>query len=301
MIAAAWAGFGVRTSREPLPSREIEKSVTLPKGWTELELDLARAGARDAFDSDGTPVPLDVPWRTTRAAATLRYGLAPGWEVFGTVPLMLAEPDPDGPVQAGFSTVEVGTRVALQRSEAPFHSIGVGLVGRMPLGFAGGDLVGGERVPLTTGTGDVQLQLDARRAWSGLRIELSLTAMHRFAGRARWVNGGAGGRVQPGAVATAQLEGLVQAGPLAFGPAIRSVARAAVKVADDDDRWIPVRRSGGGSIDTGGRMLVNLTRGFELEARLHWVVVGEDRDFVRLDELHPARTRTAALAARIRW
>jgi hypothetical protein len=300
LIAAAWAGLGVRTSREPLPSREIEKSVVLPKGWTELELDLARASARDAWGSDGRPVPLDAPWRTTRAAATVRYGLAPGWEVFGTLPLVVAEPTPDTPVQTGFSTVEVGSRVALERSEAPFHSVAVAVVGRLPLGFAGGDLDGGARVPLTTGTGDVQLQLAARRAWSGLRFEVGLTAMHRFAGDVRWVNGGAGGRVKPGDVATAGGEVLVQAGPLAFGPAIRAVARAAVRV-DDGGILVPVRRSGGGSVDTGGRLLVHLTRGVELEARLAWVVVGEDRDFVRLDELHPARTRTGALAARVRW
>ena len=301
LIAAPWAGLGVRTSREPLPSREIEKAVTLPKGWTELDLDLARAGAREAWGTDGRPIPLPAPWRTTRAAATVRYGLAPRWEVFGTVPLVVAEPDPDGPVQMGFSTVEVGSRVALTRSEAPFHSVGVAVVGRMPLGFAGGDLVGGDRVPLTTGTGDLELQLAARRAWSGIRFELELSAMHRFAGRARWVNEGTGGRVKPGDRATAGLEVLVQAGPLAFGPAIRSVARAAVRVAEPDGLLVPVQRSGGGSVDAGGRVLLHLTRGVELEARLHWVLVGEDQDFVRLDELHPARSRTAALAARVRW
>ncbi|MCB9674934.1 MAG: hypothetical protein H6737_07450 [Alphaproteobacteria bacterium] len=294
LVATAWAGFGVRSSREPLPSREVERSVVLPKGWTELDLSADLASATKSWDADGAPALLEVPWRTQTVAAGVRYGVAPGVELFGTLPWRRAS---GYVVQTGFATAEVGGRLALERSEAPFHSVGLEVAGRVPIGFDGGSLETPGKVPFATGTGDLRLAVDARRGMDGLLFRGRVEAMRRFAGRVGWRDG----RVKPGDQAAAEAEVLVQAGPIAFGPSARGVVRGPVRTAAPGESLFPVRGSAGTNVDVAGRLLVHLTRGAELEGRLGWAVLGQDDTFVRLDELHPARSHTAGASVRARW
>ncbi|MEZ4317916.1 MAG: hypothetical protein R3F61_10450 [Myxococcota bacterium] len=299
LFASAWAGFGVRSSREPLPSRENERSIVLPKGWTELEVGVDHSVAAAAWSSRGRSVPLDVPWRTDTVQVGVRYGVAPGWELFGSLPWTRAT---GYVLQTGFGTGEIGGRFALHRNEAPFGSVGLEVAGRVPVGFDGGSLEVPGRVPLTTGTGDLRMAVDARRGMDGLLFLTRVEAVHRFAGRVGWRDG----RVKPGDQGSVDVEVLVQAGPLALGPGARAVGRLAVRAADpgpggSEGALQRVDGSAGASVDVGGRALLHLTRGVELEGRLRWSVVGEDDTFVRLDEVHPAKARVAGLSARVRW
>lgn len=294
LFATAWAGLGVRTSREPLPSREIERSVVLPKGWTQLELGIARSVATQAWDETGGAVPLEVPWRSTSVAIGVRYGLAPGWEMFGELPWRAST---GWVAQQGFGTAEIGTRFALERSEAPFHSIALEFAGRAPIGFDGGSLEVPGPVPITTGTGDLRVAVGGRRAVEGVLFRGRLEATRRFAGRVGWSEGW----VKPGDQGAAEVEVAVQAGPLLLGPSVRGVARGPVRTGDSRGSLFPVRTSAGANVDLSLRLLLQLTRGLELEGRLSRAVLGQDDQFVFLDELNPAKSRVTGLKLRVGW
>lgn len=298
-VASALAGLGPHSSREPLPSRELERASIVPKGWTEIEFDLEHARADAAWSAEGDPLPLAVIRSSWTASAGLRVGIAPGWEVFANLPWHRVDAFV---VQQGVGTVEVGTRVSVVREEAPNRSVVMEFAARLPLGAdgpigsiddvrAGPD---GGRLPLTVGTGDLVLAALGRRAFGPMLVDGRLEVVRRFAGRPAWH----GGRFEPGDTAGASARVLLQVGPTAWGPTGELVGSGPVRSAGPGDPLIPVRGTGGARADAGGEVLLQLTRGLELQGSYERSLIGEDDAFAWVPSVHPLRERRLAFTVR---
>ena len=73
---AEGAGFEAKTSRQPLPARQVERPILIPKGWTDIEVSMR----------------VDRPWaKVARAQDRLmiRRGLLPRHELFLSMDLDL--------------------------------------------------------------------------------------------------------------------------------------------------------------------------------------------------------------------
>lgn len=275
----AWAGLGPRTSREPLPAREVERALVAPKGWTALGVGLERANASEGWSADGDPTPLAAPWTRWTVDLTVRHGLAPGWDVFASVPWHRSDAFER---QGGVGTARVGTRLSVQRAEAPNRSVAVELAADAPLGASRGaapSLASGPTagvLPLTPGTGALRLGLLGRRAVDGLLLDGAVTGVVRPAGRPLWHPG----RIDPGDGLEARAAIGLQAGPVLAGPTGELVARGPVRTAPIGGTLVPVPRSAGVEGTLGARVLLQVSRGFELDGCVRRVVLGQDDGFV---------------------
>lgn len=288
LLAAAVATAGtLRPTRDPLPAREVERSLVEPRGWTRLELQLAQRQARGMF---GGPPPLEggAPDRRTGTLA-LRYGVAPRVELGGQLPW--SELSVDGERASGVGDAELWARWALSRAEAPPRSAAVELAVSTPTAA----VVDG--LPLGTGLTAARAALGGRAAVGALRLTGWLRGTAWLPGHVGWLPTASGHAqwLDAGDRAEADGEALLQAGPLWLrGGAVVGV-RGAARLATERDGELQVVDPGALEVAVSGGGAVQLTRGLDLAFLLAAPVVGAGAALLPADPLTPARGTVASL------
>ena len=168
--------------RDPLPAREIERPLVLPRGWTRLGFDLR----------------LQPEGRVRRDTGSLAVavGVLPRAELYVVAPVVRARTSELAVVGAGDPVI--GARMSLWRAEPPNRSVALDLWFRAPHGAAP------DGVPLGESVATAAASVVARAELSGLGLD-----------------GAVGGLLRgPAAGALVRGRAFVQAGPLVPGLAL---------------------------------------------------------------------------------
>lgn len=200
LIVALWIGLSggwsdaaasedVLPWKHPLPARQVERPLVLPRGWVEVVAGTHHRRARQVWTTG--PETLDETWRSSSSWLGVRVGL-PESELFISAPLHTGHAGGDPALIRGGS-VEFGGRIHLFRREPPSTSIGARLQGAIPVDRRAGLVAS---VPRVSGA------LEARQQLGPVRLDLE-------AGGGGWV-ADAGGRV---GWIEAHLGSLLQLGP----------------------------------------------------------------------------------------
>lgn len=191
MLLALLASSAPAAEREPLPASPVERGVTLPRGWSSVEV----AGARLA-STVGAP---DVVHHTlTTVARTAPLGHL---ELRVAVPVVRAAVDGDG-VGAGPGDPTLGAAVRLVRVQDA--SLAADAAWTAPLGAAPGG------VPLGAGVARLQIGLAGGARAGPLRGQLRVAGVVRFPTAVAW----RGGVLDAPDGVVAEPAVLLQAGPL---------------------------------------------------------------------------------------
>lgn len=237
-LPAHGGGLQPRTSREALPAREIERPLVLPKGWTELRVQLQRGRGEGP----------DLPLRLTTAATTIIHGLLPGHHVRLTAPWHQAQ---GGGMRAtGPGDVQIGWRTSLLRREPPNQAVALELSWTAP------SAPDASEIPLGTGTPELTAALSGRRQLGGLGLTAWASATRRFPGRSGITELQ---MLDPGDRADLAVEALLQLAPLVVAAEPRLIARRSARV---DDQTVD---DGGVGAVLGLRATLQVTRAFDLE------------------------------------
>lgn len=161
--------------RQPLPALAVERPLSLPLGWTMLEVGTARQGVR----------------RDLRAR--VRYGALRGVELFVGGAAIVQEG------RAGPGDPDFGARLQLLRREPPNTALALEVSFRAPYGAAPGDL------PLAEGAPELSVSAQLLRQWGPLALTAEAGPRLRGEGQSGKLPDGLGG----------ELALLLQVGPLA--------------------------------------------------------------------------------------
>jgi hypothetical protein len=307
--------------RAPLEATEVERSLILPKGWAELGLGFDYKNATGEWGSDGSAIDWsDASWTYTTERFDVRYGISPRAELWMTVPLHYVNLSNAslGTDITGFGLGEprFGWRLEWLRTHAPTTSIITDLWMKVPSGLESpGTYVGGpknwQHIPMSSGTQDLGLDIRAKRQFGPVSITGDVGFIYRMSGVTQFLveteNEQFAGRFKPGSEFHAELDPLIQLGPIAVeGNAIyRRRFASALGTTSGGSNWDAnlqtIGGSDGWSFDVGGQLIANITRGFDLRAGAMVPLRGEDLTFFPLEELTPTRGMTFSGTVELRY
>ncbi len=204
---ALWVGWAFaqglthRVSRDPLPAREVERPLVLPKGWSEV---VASIGRTRWSDIDYRPFPGEVTRR--EASLSARVSMGPTVELRARLPY--ADVHTGTVLGGGVGSATVGVAWLLARSEAPARSLGVHMGWTTPSAHT--------RLPLGSATHQLQGWLTARQQLGGLRLTAGLGGRAAPPRETPWLRDAheQAQQVDLGEAALGRVQGLLQAGPL---------------------------------------------------------------------------------------
>jgi hypothetical protein len=333
LVGTAWAhGFQVKTMRAPLSAIEVERPLIVPMGWLELglEFEYKVAGGPQLFgllpdggawSADGEPVAWDsARWTYTTETLAIRYGVSRRAELWATVPFhyvrLTNEVLGTDTSDFGVGDARFGWRLEWLRQEAPLSSVATDVYWKAPLGKeAPGSYIGGSNTvtgfPMSTGTNDIAFFLRGKQQLGPLALTASVGFIGRLSGVSQFVVETSEyqfqGRFKPGDEVRADIEPLVQVGPIAlqghlvYRVRYQASAGTTAPGIDWNANLRPFEGSDGQSLDAGGGVLVNATRGVDARAGISVPVMGEDLTFFPLEELTPTRGVTYSAGLELRY
>lgn len=252
-----------RSTRDPLPNREVERPAVLPRGWFEVGAELTVDHYEGSWGPLGDKVAGPDEQVITEALA-IRYGVSKRAELWWRVPHRW---------NAGLSDPSFGWKVSLHRDEAPSENLWLGLSWKGPASDFG------------TRSADSTITLGGRRQLDGLLVR----------GHASYVRSWPGPVLNPGDRIELGGEGLLQLAPVAVGLAPQWTQRGVSRI---DSQKVPT--SEGRAWTLSWRVLAHLTRGVDLELSRRVDLQGEDR-VIELDEVNPRRGHRWGARAVARW
>jgi hypothetical protein len=288
-VAALAAGVESRTGREPLPARELERPVVLPRGWSAVDTTVAWKHATGWWGRTGGRVEGAPRWRTTTATLGLRHGLTRTVELGASVPWewgalgqqhMRAVGDP-----------ELSARWLVAHSEPPARSLAVEARHRAAFGHT----------PFGAGGAVWSLGVVSRVRLGGLRIGADVHAERWTASRVRTVppslRGGGPYWVKPGDQWVVASEWLYQAGPLFVAATPEVARRGPLRVGRGPtlfpaEDYLPEHGPGAWLVDLGLTWGAQLSRGAAAVGGVSWPLAGQGRAFFPTEAIHPTRGRT---------
>jgi hypothetical protein len=299
LISLASATPHVPTSREPLPAREVERPVVLPRGWSQLQMAI-RWRKVEALWNGGA-----ANHQITTFEPEVRHGLARGVDVGIVVPAHVV----DRPTRRSFGPAERSSlgdpallvHLALLRTEPPNSSIALALHHSSP---AGG-------LPHTLGAPATRAALVARRQVGGIGITADAGYQRRWAAPARWLppslqEDGPNPVVALGDVVDLSVEILLQGGPLvlALRPSYQATQATRLgrgPVVFPAETFLPVVEGGTSQSDLGWRVTTVASRGLSLSMMAEHPLHGRAGLFFPLERISPGRATTWASRVDVRW
>ena len=320
--APAWgAGFQVRTMRDTLPTREVERTLVIGKGWLELGLVSEIKNAEGYWDADGKAQDFDdANWLYTTQKAAIRYGLTRRSELFWTVPthyvrLSNASLRTDTR-EFGIGDPVFGYAHELFRSTAPTTSVVARTWYKAPAGNESpGNYVGGPNtlssIVMTTGTPDLAGSLEAKRQIGPLAVEVGVGYVHRIPRVVMYLieteNHQFQARIKPGDLVVYEGDVMLQVGPAALHTGAKITQRGETLIGTAspglfaDKNLDPVTGSDGTAVDVTSGILFNITRGVDLGLDISVPMKGEDLQFFPIEDIHPTRGTTYTTALELRY
>lgn len=319
--SASAGGFHVRTMRADLPATEVERSLLMPKGWLEFGLGFDYKQATGQWSDTGDPVDWEsTTWLYTTERLSMRYGISRRSELWVYIPMhyvRLTNADLGTDISTfGLGEPKFGWQFSWFEHHAPVTSIATDLWMKVPSGQESpGTYIGGpenwQRIPMSTGTQDLGLDIKAKQRLGPLALRGSVGFVYRMSGLSQFVvetsESQFAGRFRPGSEFHAEFDPLLQLGPVAIeGTAIyKRRFESAVGTTSGGIYWdeylTPIEGSDGNSLDVGGNLLVQLTRGVDLQGGVSYPLLGEDLTFFPLEDLTPTRAMTFSGTLELRY
>jgi hypothetical protein len=318
---AAAAGFQAKTMRAPMSAVEVERPLVIGKGWLEASFGYDQKLADGAWSSTGEAIQWEsARWLYTTERIGIRYGFTRSTEFYWDIPFHYARlvNDKLGTDTEGFGIGEpkFGWKWELFNRTLPNTSIALDLQYKMPTGQeTAGTYVGGPNtfntIPMSTGQADLAALLRGKRQFGPLAVEGSIGWVNRFSGVSQFVvevdQYQFAGRFKPGSEVRAELSPMVQLGPVAvhgdlvFRRWFESALGTTAPGFFVDENLDPIAGSDGWSVDAGGGVVVNCTRGVDVLASASVPVRGEDLLFFPLEGISPTRGTTLSASLELRY
>ncbi len=326
---ASAAGFQAKTMRSELPPVEVERPLIIGRGWLELglggDVKIAREywgddGTRREFaDQDGTGGP-DVTWLYTTQRAAIRYGIARRGELYLTVPVhyvrltnsYLGTDTSD----FGYGDASFGWKREWYRTDAPLVSIISDLFFRVGSGNeAAGTLIGGPNTVggfvMSTGTSDLGLAVRGKGQAGPFAFQMGVGYARCFSGVSQFVIETDGhqfvGRFKPGDYIKADLNPMIQVGPLAIGADASVQRRFSAQAGTTSpglyhDAYLdPIAGSEGTFVDVGGNVVLNVTRNLDVGLGASVPIRGQGLAFFPLETISPTLGPTYSGTLELRY
>jgi hypothetical protein len=313
--------FTAKTMREPFSGREVERPLLLPKGWLELKLGYERKVSHGAWSDGGERVDWEsAVWTYQTQRAALRYGLGPRVEVGWDIPLHQAHLENDvlGTDTRDWSVGDPrfhGTFELLEL-EAPTTSLALELSYKAPAAKESpGTYIGGpinvSAFVFTTGTPDLSVGLGGKRQFGPASVEVHAAYVRRFSAVVQYLveleNFQFLGRIKPGDLMVANADVLLQVGPVALHGGPRITQRGLTRIGTTSGglspsrNLDPVAESDGTTMDIDAGVIVNVSRGVDLDLYANLPMMGEDLQFFPIEDIHPTLGRTFGGALELRY
>lgn len=318
-LGVAAAGESV-PQRAPLPLRELERALVLPRGWIEGEIGFDYKSATGGWTDEGeTDEWAALEWTYTTQRLGFRYGAVSNGELYWEIPfhyVQLLDTNSDAAAETfGLGDPAIGWRQQVYGRFIPTTSVALDVRLKLPTQFEpAADLSATSQttsaIPLSTGQADLAMGAHAKQQVGMLGLQGSLGFVHRFPGPSQLdlPIGGypEGDRFKPGSEVRAAFQPSLQFGPLSlYGTAAyrqwfsASVGRATGDLWADGSLDV-VTDSDGWSFDTGGGVVLNIGHRVDISVAVGVPVRGEDAIFFPLEEISPTRglTYSAGFALR---
>ncbi len=315
------AGFQAKTMRAPLSAVEVERPLVIGKGWLEASFGYDQKLA----DGSWSPAGEALEWRSARWLYTteridIRYGISRSGEFYWHIPFHFVQLNNDalGTDTKGFGIGEprFGWKLEVFNRALPLTSIALDFQYKMPTGQeTAGTYVGGPNTvsvfPMSTGQADLSAFVRGKQQIGPFAIEGAMGYVHRFSGLSQFIvevdQYQFSGRFKPGSEVRAELSPMLQLGPVAIhGDAVyrRWFEGATGTTAGGmfwDENLDLIAGSDGWSLDAGGGVIVNATRGVDLLASASVPIRGEDLTYFPLEGLSPTRGVTFSGSVELRY
>lgn len=315
------AAFEAKTGRLPLSVREVERSLLLPKGWLELGLGVDWKDAQGYWDAQGNPQDFDAArWTYSTERMDLRFGITRRSEVYWTMPFhylhLVNEDLGTDTATFGLGDPTLGYTYEVYGHTAPTTSVAVLAEIKMPAGNESpGQYVGGpytiSQFVLSTGTPDYTLGVRGKQQFGPVAALVGLGYTYRMSAVAQYVvevtEYQFSGRIKPGSYVWGDLGVQVGLGPVCLLGDLRYQNRGETMIGTTgeqvlgNNQLVPVAGSDGWSLDADAGLLVNLSRGVDLQAGVGIPVRGEDLQFFPLESIHPTRGLTYSGTLKLRY
>lgn len=313
--------WGAKTMRVPYSTREVERSLLMGKGWLEFGLGADVKMATGYWGADGTKIDFEnARWLYTTERLDIRYGVAPRAELYWNLPVHYLQLTNEvlGTDTSGvyWGDPRFGWRFEVFHTDAPLTSIATVAEMKVPAGNESpGSYIAGpstfQRFVTTTGTPDLRLGVDGKRQLGPIAVGGSLGYVYRFSGLVQYAletnENQFLGRIKPGAQVYADLDLLVQAGPVALWAEPGFERHGAVLLGTTspgvlpDKNLEPVVGSEGWSADVDAGLTLNLGRNVDIVYGANIPLRGEDLMFFPIEDLHPTRGVTHSATLELRY
>jgi hypothetical protein len=325
--------MAIKTMREPLPTREVERSLLLPKGWLQLDLAYDHHIGTGAWSSVGDKDMFETAtWAYDTQRVRISYGLSPQWNLWWEVPFheghltndALGTDLHDG----GLNDPRVGAKFELLQRDPPpplgvdvrpeprKSSVSLEAEYKGPAGNESpGTYIGGplnqSGLIFTTGTPDLQLGIAAKTQLGPLALTGRVDYMHRFGGVVQYLVELEElqflGRIKPGDQLKVDAKVEVQAGPLVPYADARFTRRDTTRIGTTaptptPNKYLdPVTDSDGVALDLDAGLLVNVSRGVDVRGHVVLPLIGEDLQFFPIEDLQPTYGPTFGGSLQVRY
>ncbi len=315
------AGFQTKTMRAPLSAVEVERPLVIGKGWLEASFGYDQKIADGAWGAEGEALAWSsAKWLYTTERLDIRYGISRSAEFYWHIPFHYVQlyNDELGTNTSGFGVGEprFGWKLELFNRAIPTTSVALDLQYKMPTGQeTAGTFVGGPNTvstfPMSSGQADLAAFLRGKRQMGPIAVEAALGYVHRFSGVSQFVvevdQYQFAGRFKPGSEVRAELSPMVQLGPVAIhaDAVYRRWFEGALGTTSGgvfwDENLDSIAGSDGWSLDAGGGVIVNATRGVDILASASVPIRGEDLTYFPLESLSPTRGVTFSGSVELRY
>jgi hypothetical protein len=316
------AGFQVKTMRDTLSTREVERGLVNGKGWLEFGLGYDYKVATEYWDTEGEPQEFDnATWLYTTQRLDIRYGVARRGEFYWTIKTHYVRLQNDlygtDTDQFGFGDPNFGYKWEAFRSLAPLTSFILYADYKAPFGNESpGNYVSQpnsfQSFVLTTGTPDLSIGVRFKRQLGPAAFTLGAAYIHRFGGVATYLvetnENQFNARIKPGDIQTVDGDLMLQLGPAAVHGTVVYEQHGEVRTGTSAGGMFPNRRldpwpgTDGWSVDVIPGVIINATRGFDIDLAARIPLRGEDSlVFFPIEDLTPTLGNTYSATLRFRY
>lgn len=317
-------GFQAGNGHAAMATTEVERSLVLARGWTEVEVGVGVKGTSGYWAEDGSKATFPgrdgaaARWLYSTEDLDIRYGITRYAEIYANVPFhyvrLTNQREGADASRFGLGDPRIGWKIEWFRKHAPTASVITDLFVRVPVaGGSPGSALGGTdaegNLPLSTGTVAIGIELAGKQQFGPIALTGGVGYTHSFAGITEYGVELAGkevsGEFKPGDEMRLRLAPVIQVGPIAVGTEIRYVQRAFAAISTTNGpaprELLPLDSSDGWALDLAPELTANVTRGVDLHAAVCIPVRGEDVLYFPLEELTPTRGLTWSGSVEIRY